>query len=248
MSWEATAKEWEKLGRDDPFWAVLSNDGYRRPNLSADQLQAFLQSGEDQIEETWQICRRHFGSDFAPRRALDFGCGVGRVALPLARRVEAVIAADVAESMLSVARRVIAEQGVANIELVKCDPALAAIVGPFDLVHSVLVLQHVPAARGLWLTKRLVELAGDGGVGVLHLLYHNPFERSWPARIAHSVVRPLRPWLGRSPEIQMHAYSLNAVMKLLHDAGARQLHVELTNHGGHLGATLFFRARRGVGR
>jgi 2-polyprenyl-3-methyl-5-hydroxy-6-metoxy-1,4-benzoquinol methylase len=42
-----------------------------------------------------------FGDDFAPRRVLDFGCGVGRVTLPLARRVDAVVAIDIADSMLS---------------------------------------------------------------------------------------------------------------------------------------------------
>jgi len=42
----------------------------------------------------------------------------------------------------------------------------------------------------------------------------------------------------------MNEYSLNAVLKIVHDAGARQVHVELTDHGGHLGAALFFRCGR----
>jgi len=244
MSWESAAKEWERLGRTDPYWAVISDDAYRAETFSGERLAAFLKTGEDDVDRMWRTCRLVFGADFAPRRVLDFGCGVGRVALPLARRVANVVAADAADSMLSIARDVLARHGVGNVQLVKCDRELSGLDGPFDLVHSVLVLQHIPAGRGLWLTKRLVELAGRDGAVVLHVLYRNPYSRPAPVRFAHRLLHPFRGWFGRPPEIQMNEYSLNAVLKIVHDAGARQVHVELTDHGGHLGAALFFRCGR----
>jgi 2-polyprenyl-3-methyl-5-hydroxy-6-metoxy-1,4-benzoquinol methylase len=236
-----TDNDWETLGQVDPYWAVISDDAYRGTRLTDAQLTTFLQSGEDHVEDIWRICRRAFGDGFAPRRALDFGCGVGRIALPLARRVECVVAVDVADSMLSIARELLDRSGAANVQLAKVDATLSAIDGPFDLVHSVIVLQHIPPAPGLALTKRLIELAGDSGVVVLHVLYHNPFARSLPARAAHRLVAPLRDRVRRVPEIQMNPYPLNALFKLIQDAGARRIHAELTNHADHLGAMLFFR-------
>ncbi len=248
MSWKSSAKEWERLGRSDPFWAVISKDVYRRSNLSAELLDAFLKTGEEHVNELWRIGRRMFGDEFAPRRALDFGCGVGRVALPLSRRIETVVAVDVADSMLSVARDLLRERRVTNVLVVKSDPTLSSIGASFDFVHSVLVLQHVPVARGLWLVTRLIELCAEGGVVVLHVLYHNPFGRSRVMRSWHGLLHPFRRWFGRPPHIQMNAYPLNAVMSTVQAAGVRSVHVELTDHGGHLGAMLFFRKGGPVGR
>jgi 2-polyprenyl-3-methyl-5-hydroxy-6-metoxy-1,4-benzoquinol methylase len=240
MSSAATDKAWETLGRVDPYWAVISNDAYHGQRLTDQQLAAFLKSGADHVDDVWRMCRHEFGDDFAPRRVLDFGCGVGRVTLPLARRVDSVVAIDIADSMLSVARELLQQNAVTNVQLVKGDATLSAIHGPFDLVHSVIVLQHIPPAPGLALVRRLVELAGDTGVVALHVLYHNPFRRPPLARLVHRLVAPFRNRYRRVPEIQMNPYPLNTLFKLIQDAGVRHVHAELTNHADHLGAMLFF--------
>ena len=113
----ATDKDWETLGRVDPYWAVISDDAYRGRRLTDQQLAAFLKSGADHVDDIWRTCRGLFGNDFAPRRVLDFGCGVGRVSLPLAGRVDSVVAVDVADSMLAVARELLDRNGAANVRL-----------------------------------------------------------------------------------------------------------------------------------
>src|SRR4051812_21302480 len=102
-----TDKQWERLGELDPFWAVLSNPEYHRENLTDAQIGAFLDTGEEYVAWLWSRCRELFGEPFAPTRVLDFGCGVGRVTLPLSRRASGVVAADVADSMLQLARDIL---------------------------------------------------------------------------------------------------------------------------------------------
>ena len=43
------------------------------------------------------------------------------------------------------------------------------------------------------------------------------------------------------PEMQMHFYNLSELTYILHTAGVRQVHSELTDHGGAVGAVMFFR-------
>jgi ubiquinone/menaquinone biosynthesis C-methylase UbiE len=240
----STDDDWEELGRLDPYWAVISDRAYSGERLSDGELARFLKTGEDHVEALWHTCRNLF-SDFAPHDVLDFGCGVGRVTLALARRATSVVGADVAESMLRLARTHVDAAGLTNVRLVKTDDRLSSIGGPFDLVHSVLVLQHVPTGRGLTLIERLIDFAGDRGVVLLHVLYHNPFERPQPVRrvrrVARTILRKPRP----VPEIEMNPYPLNTVFRIIQRAGVERVSSQLTDHGGHLGMLLLFRKGSG---
>jgi len=236
----STDNDWERLGRLDPFWAVLSHDAYRRDELSEDRLKAFLATGDEYVDALWRTCRQIFGPRFAPRRILDYGCGVGRVTLPLSRHAEAVIGVDVAESMLSVARGLAETSRASNISYVHAGTSLETL-GPFDLVHCFLVLQHVDVRRGLRVIERLANLARPDGMLAVHVLYHNPFRRSALVAAASRIVRTIR---RRPPAIQMNAYPLDRVFQILHEAGVSQTTIELTNHGGHLGAMIFCRVQR----
>src|SRR5262245_36930981 len=78
-----TDSDWEHFARTDPYWAVLTCDQYRRANLDGGGRAAFFESGAEHIGWVERTLRKHFDPDFAPQRALDFGCGVGRLLLPL---------------------------------------------------------------------------------------------------------------------------------------------------------------------
>src|SRR5262245_23026877 len=157
MSSAATDKAWETLGRVDPYWAVISNDAYHGQRLTDRQLAAFLKSGSDHVDDIWRTCRHELADGVAPRRLLDYGRGVGGVTLPFARRVGSVVAADIAARMLSLARELLGRHAGANVQLVKGVATLSARSRPFDLVHSVIVRQHIQPAPGLTLITRLVE-------------------------------------------------------------------------------------------
>jgi 2-polyprenyl-3-methyl-5-hydroxy-6-metoxy-1,4-benzoquinol methylase len=237
----STDNDWERLGQTDPFWAVLSEEVYRRENLSDARLAAFLRTGEAYVADMWTTCIRVFGEGFGPKRALDFGCGVGRIALPLSRRVQSVVAVDVAASMLAIAGDLLKKHGADNVSLRRADATLSGVEGPFDLVHSFLVFQHVPAARGLKLIERLADLAAPSGAVVIHVLYDNPFAASAVSRGIRKLVRMVRP--AAVPTISMNPYPLNAVFKALQTRGFRNAHVQFTDHESHLGVLVFSKRR-----
>ncbi|MGI5290381.1 class I SAM-dependent methyltransferase [Nonomuraea polychroma] len=106
-------------------------------------------------------------------RVLDLGCGPGTIAVPLARRVKAVLAVDPAEEMLAEGRRLAGD--VTNIAWLRGDSTALRALPPFD---------HVVMGRSFhWMDRRAV-LA--------------ELEELLPARGAVAVIGPARqpgePW------------------------------------------------------
>src|SRR5690606_13875741 len=247
-----TDRAWEKFGVRDPYYGVTAQAAFHRESLDEAARADFFERGEAHVERVLAAIREDLDVDYVPRRVLDFGCGVGRLVIPFARRAEHVLGADVSPSMLAEARKNCTERGVQNVRFVRSDDALSQVEGTYDLVHSYIVFQHIPVRRGLRLFERLLDHLAPGGVGALHFT----FARSRKRRvIALSKAIPLVTSLsnvvrGRplsTPQMQMNAYDLNALFMRLHRRGIRRIHARLTNHGGELGALLFFQAPPAAG-
>lgn len=258
----STDNEWERWGRQDPYYGVLTNPRFRRDALTPEAKEEFFGSGSWHTQYVIQRCHTWFDPDFKPRRVLDFGCGVGRLVVPFAALAPEVVGVDVSPAMLAEARRNCDERGAGHVVLVRSDDELTEVKGSFDLVHSSIVLQHIPVDRGMALFARLVGMLRPGGIGALHVTF------AWDV-FAESLGQPLPPpsvpspglvrrWLGRwrrrhkiaaaptpvvgaDPEMQMNLYPLSQLHYVLHQGGIQQVHTEFTDHGGVIGAFMFFR-------
>lgn len=156
---------WDQHGRADALWAVVSDP--RRASRTWDRA-AFFESGRRHADETMRRLERH-GLVLGRRSAcLDFGCGVGRVTRGFATHFDAVVGVDIAPSMVELARRF---SGDERLEfLVNDRPDLALLPdGRFDLVHSTLVLQHVPGEAARRYVAELVRVLAPGGVAVFQV-------------------------------------------------------------------------------
>src|SRR5262247_1653813 len=166
-----TDRSWEKLGEIDPYFSVLAHPRFRAAATEGERRREFFLSGEEHVERLFAIIRESLDPEFAPRRALDFGCGVGRVTIPLARRVTQVVAIDVSDSMLDEARKNCEEAGVRNVTLLKSDDSLENLSGDFDFLHSFIVFQHIPSRRGEMILRAMLRRLSDKGIGSLHFTY-----------------------------------------------------------------------------
>jgi len=186
------------------------------------------------------MARYHFAVRLARgKRVLDAGCGAGYGSAALAEVAERVTAIDIAQDAVDHARGHYVAGNLA-FEQASCT-ALPFADGAFDLVHSYIVFQHVPARRGLQLLETLIGKLSENGVGVLHVLYDNPDMNSRPGRWVKTVGRLLKRPFRRIPQMQMNAYPLNEVWRIIQASGIRQIHVLPTDHGGCLGLVLCFR-------
>jgi 2-polyprenyl-3-methyl-5-hydroxy-6-metoxy-1,4-benzoquinol methylase len=241
-------RAWEKYGDLDPYYGVLTDEKFRTSRLDGAARAEFFRSGEEHMQLMMDIIHRRLAPGFRPRRALDFGCGVGRLTIPLARICDEVVGVDVAEGMLREAGRNCAVAGVTNVKLARSDDRLSQLTGSFDFLHSYIVFQHIPPRRGMSLLRSMLERLRPDGAGALHFTYAR---RASPARKAIHWLRKTVPLVngmvnlcqGRAftyPMMQMNAYDLDPIAALLDEHGCRDAFLRFTTDGGFLGAIVFF--------
>lgn len=96
-----TDRDWELFGQSDPYWAVVTHEKYHINNLNNDTIEEFYETGEKQIDWILTTIRKQLDPSFKPVSAMDFGCGVGRLSLGLAKRCRSVVGVDISNGMLS---------------------------------------------------------------------------------------------------------------------------------------------------
>jgi SAM-dependent methyltransferase len=236
---------WERFGQLDPYFGVISSEEYQADKIDDEAKQRFLASGKDHIDYVFKKIRMHLSSEFAPQRVLDFGCGVGRLVLPLAALANEVVGVDVSPSMINEARKNCADQKIENVRFltnIKESPQELK----FDFIHSFIVFQHIPTRKGEAILKALIDRLREGGVGVLHFTYHAPLY----ARIVHWIMRNF-PFacnayniaVGRKwsyPIMQSNFYNMNRLFFLLQSHQCSKVYTEFTLHQRNSGVLLFF--------
>lgn len=176
------------------------------------------------------------GAPVEPARVLDFGCGVGRLAIPFSTIVtEGVVAMDISPSMLAEAASNSAERDIRNIEFVRSDDELSLATGQFDIVHSYIVLQHIHPERGHQIVARLARKVSEGGYlaiqfytacnapSLMRLLVRARYAFP-PANWARNALKS-RPLFEQG--MQLHTYDLAKVLKTLRENGFPEANLHL---------------------
>jgi 2-polyprenyl-3-methyl-5-hydroxy-6-metoxy-1,4-benzoquinol methylase len=239
---------WKKWGEQDPYFGVISHPRFRRDNF-AEHRARFFESGETRAMSLLATAEQLYGS-FRRRTAVDFGCGVGRIIIPLSRHFDKVVGIDVAPAMIAEAKANCAEFGVSNATFINAPSELAASANDVDFVYSLIVLQHIPVRRGLSLMRELLDRLSPNGVAALHVTVGRLSR--WPrefvyltkhyvpgARFAFNLIQGRR---ITDPIMQTNKYPLAEVLQLYQAMGMDGIFLEPVIHAA-LGFILFGRKR-----
>lgn len=245
-----TDKDWKKWGKSDPYFGVLTSDEFKKENLDEQRLNSFFETGQHFIDGIVKNIRRYIHPEFNPATAVDFGCGTGRLIIPISKFAKKAIGIDISEHMLEEVRKNSIKYNIHNIETYISDDSLSCLQDvKYDFVNSYIVMQHIPVERGYTIFRQLLKNLNQGGVGVLHFTFKN-----------HAVAKGVKVYKsleeifsfltkirnlikGRainSPNMSMNEYSLATLMDILHQHDIKRSYVELTDHGGVLGAIIYF--------
>ncbi len=156
---------WEGWAQADPLWAILSDPARRGRRWDVDE---FFATGKPDVDHALAQAGEH-ALPARRDRALDFGCGVGRLTQALGAEFGHVDGVDISDTMIELARRY-------NKLGERCDyhVNLASDLSLFedrtmDFVFSTIVLQHVPPEHAATYITEFVRLLAPGGAAVFDM-------------------------------------------------------------------------------
>ena len=234
MKLPATRRHWNRFARQDPFWAVLTDPTKVGGGW---QVEEFFKTGRDAIAVQVRAVRDQL-PELRRGRALDFGCGVGRLSQALAEHFDAVEGVDIAEDMLALARRHNRHgPRVTYHHNTEADLRLFPD-NRFDFVLSDITLQHVEPQYARAYITEFVRVTAPGGAISFQLPAWIPpgdrperFKFSWyPPTLWTRIRRFTRRWWQRyfpsEPVMEVHAVPQAEVLELLRSAGSTIVSVE----------------------
>lgn len=166
---ENIAREWRKFGETEPHWSVLTGDEFKQDSIY-ENLDLFYSIGEEDISYIVSALKRNCVWNGDKANALDFGCGVGRLSLALAPHVGHVTGIDISAAHIVHARERADKTGVHNVTFASIETIEGIdALNKFDLIISLIVLQHNPPPVIVVLLEKLLSRLTSGGVAVIQI-------------------------------------------------------------------------------
>ena len=139
MNLKQLEANFESLAADDPLWTVLSDNEKRGGKWDETE---FYGTGEGVIDDLESRLTR-LGLELKGDRAIDFGCGVGRLTFPLGKRFASCYGIDISQSMIEFANSRI-ERGPNCQFIVNTTTQLPTFeIASIDFIYSAIVFQHI---------------------------------------------------------------------------------------------------------
>ncbi len=203
-------KQWNEFGRQDPLFAILTWPHMKRGGW--DEVD-FFETGSNDVDNLMSLAHS-LKPDLSTERALDFGCGVGRLTQALAALFDSVAGVDIAPSMIEGARAYnrFGENCIYRVNDrpdLKCFPD-----GEFSFVLSLIVLQHVRPHYAKGYVREFLRVLKPGGM----LVFQLPAVSLSPAGVA---VDP--DW--SEPVAEMYGLPVSEVTELVAEHGGTVLRI-----------------------
>lgn len=172
---------WNRAAVEDAFFNICTHPERQNGGWDAE---SFFAHGRVEIDDAMTWLEDH--GIKGRGRALDFGCGVGRLSQALARHYKHVDGVDLSPEMIRLARKHNRAEDC-NYH-VNVNPDLACFMTKsYDLVYTNIVLQHMPQELAEGYVKEFIRLLKPSGAARFHIpagqdsVHPNPWLSMWNA-------------------------------------------------------------------
>lgn len=165
MDLEELQANWDKFGKTDALWSIITAPSKRGGKWNADE---FFATGCREIAVVMTYVQS-LGVALNKGRALDFGCGVGRLTQALCGHFAACDGVDIAPSMIKLARRYNKFGGKCCYHLNEASNLSLFADNSFDFIYSSVTLQHMRPDYSAAYLKEFLRVLVPGGLAVFQL-------------------------------------------------------------------------------
>ena len=147
------------------MWAILSDPKRTNNRWDVDE---FFATGRTEIAAlVAELDKR--GLTFNRGRAMDFGCGMGRLTQGLGRVFDHADGVDIADTMIELAREHNQLRDKVEYHLNVADDLSLFEDGRFDFIYSTIVLQHNPPPAARKYIEEFMRVLAEGGLAVFDM-------------------------------------------------------------------------------
>jgi SAM-dependent methyltransferase len=223
MDIEELQQHWEAFAQANPMWAVLTS------TREWDE-RAFFETGVQEIDAIMQHIAA-LSIQIAHDRALDFGCGLGRLSQALARHFEHVDGIDIAPSMIEQARKFNQFGDRVEYRVNSVDNLRVFEDSRFNFIYSNITLQHMSPRYSKNYILEFLRVLKPGGLCVFQvpseLKEGNSLKAAIKGALPDSVMESYRSLKfrlkGGGPRMEMHGIPKQQVIELVEKHGGRVL-------------------------
>lgn len=204
-------KNWDLMAARDPCYAICTVQGKGNRKWNHEE---FFATGREEIKRVLDLARK-LSPSLKLNRALDFGCGIGRLSHALARHFTEVDGIDISDEMLRNAR--LLHGNLTNVRFQKNESTrLPFESGTFNFVYSNIVLQHMKTDLALAYIREFVRVLAPGGFAIFQAPSRNKILKISDLSCPHD-------FCGKTGFMEMHGHPMQEVEAAVSSAGGRIL-------------------------
>jgi ubiquinone/menaquinone biosynthesis C-methylase UbiE len=169
MNLKELQDNWNRFADTDPLWSILTDEGKRGNRW---QVEEFFQNGEAEIAALMEYMDT-LRISVKKSKALDFGCGVGRLTQALAKHFERTEGVDISKSMIVLADQYNRHRDRCRYTVNEADNLGLFDDNEFDFICSFITLQHMKPLYAKGYINEFIRILKPEGI----LVFQIPGER-----------------------------------------------------------------------
>jgi len=211
-------KNWEKFGQTDALYAILSHTDKKGNKWD---IKEFFDTGKVDIQNILDLCNDS-NCKINFKRALDFGCGAGRLTQALSDKFQKVVGIDISYPMIDLANKYNKYGNKCKYIVNTKDNLEIFSDNSFDFILTLIVLQHNPQKAIKNYIKEFIRILDKGGILVFQLPYaaKNPLKSSIKAQC-----KKIINIISLKPVMEINYINNIEIIKLIKNSGGKIINI-----------------------
>ncbi|WP_052374306.1 methyltransferase domain-containing protein [Methanobacterium sp. SMA-27] len=217
-------KNWEGLAQDNPLGAIITSE----KNWD---LENFFKTGINEINDLMMYLET-LNKQISTKKAVDFGCGVGRLTQPLTNFFDKVYGIDISPTMIKLANELFPEDKCEfvlnekdNLELFENNS--------MDFVYSNITLLHMEPKYSKKYIKEFLRILEPGGISIFYLpskaLGINKLKTNFVKKSFTSIIN-----FFKDNVVEMYVIKEEEICRLVEEQNGIILDVKRNEEGGYI--------------